>query len=309
MATKARLHWFWHPLFLVPALLVGQAILSMGLLRVLTDPLMFPLLKLVPFLHVVAGVLLLAGGSAAWLIKERHVRPTAAGVICAGLLSIAAFWPVRNLERHLTRNAQRWSCAIHLGHLWPTMHDYSNRHRGQCPPTLEAFLDQYPDLREWRCAGRKSADFLSSYGYIPARRYDDYDKADIIFYEKPGGHPWDGGNALFGDGRFEWIEPYSRLLELVRQTERRLADQGAAASQPNGNYVVDEQQAIAIAKQAVEAENPRAKDTRLDGATYDVTKTDDGWTVWVWCEPKKPGGFWIVMIGHNGEVSDCGPGK
>jgi len=85
------------------------------------------------------------------------------------------------------------------------------------------------------------------------------------------------------------------------------------ASQPSGSQpssqVLVEQQAVTVAREAIEAEDPGAKDTWLKNATYDVTETKDGWIVWVWREPATPGGFWSVMIDNNGVVEGCLRGK
>jgi prepilin-type processing-associated H-X9-DG protein len=44
----------------------------------------------------------------------------------------------------------------------------------------------------------------------------------VIAYEKQGHHV-EGGNVLFADGRVEFIKPYERVLEMVKESEIRLA--------------------------------------------------------------------------------------
>lgn len=69
------------------------------------------------------------------------------------------------------------------------------------------------------------------------------------------------------------------------------------ASRPSSEPI-DEHQALAVAKQAVEA-----NDTLADRATYDIRRTDDGWSVTVWREPKSPGGHRLVVIDKRGHVT------
>jgi hypothetical protein len=70
------------------------------------------------------------------------------------------------------------------------------------------------------------------------------------------------------------------------------------ATQPSGRPIY-EQQALAIARKAVEA-----NDTWADRATYEARLIEPGWTVTVWRQPTVPGGFRIVTIDSNGKVTN-----
>lgn len=67
----------------------------------------------------------------------------------------------------------------------------------------------------------------SCYIYIPGHTADS-DPKDVILYEKASNHVEDGGNVLFADLHVQWIEPYSKIEELVARTKAHLAP----ASQP-----------------------------------------------------------------------------
>lgn len=61
---------------------------------------------------------------------------------------------------------------------------------------------------------------------------------------------------------------------------------------------LDEARAIAIARQAVST-----NDTWVDRAIFKATRENSGWSVWVWREPRTPGGDRIVLIDEKGRVT------
>src|SRR5687768_4621139 len=61
---------------------------------------------------------------------------------------------------------------------------------------------------------------------------------------------------------------------------------------------LDEARAIAIARQAVSAHDPG-----VDGAVFKATREGSGWSVWVWRQPRTPGGDRTVVIDERGRVA------
>jgi Tfp pilus assembly protein FimT len=62
--------------------------------------------------------------------------------------------------------------------------------------------------------------------------------------------------------------------------------------------VIDEARALAIARQAV-----ATNDTWVDRAVFKATREGSGWSVWVWREPRTPGGDRTVLIDEKGKVT------
>jgi hypothetical protein len=136
----------------------------------------------------------------------------------------------------------RVTCLVNLADLSNHLYTYASQHRGAVPPDFEALMPSDSSLalqltNSLICQGlaRRQAvpegDLHSSYEYIPGQPLTG-DPKNVLVYEKPGHHRHDGGYVLFQDGRVEWLEPYSRLLEAVSQTKQRLAgtESEAAAS-------------------------------------------------------------------------------
>jgi hypothetical protein len=68
----------------------------------------------------------------------------------------------------------------------------------------------------------ESEDPYDCYRYVAGQTTAD-DPNNVLIYERPGCHEGAGGSVLFLDGRVEFVEPYGRVKDLVRETQGRLA--------------------------------------------------------------------------------------
>lgn len=75
------------------------------------------------------------------------------------------------------------------------------------------------------CLGGRltSLDLTECYQYIDGQTTDDHPD-NVLIYERESCHEG-GSSVLFLDGRVEFIEPYSRVKELVAQTRARLEEE------------------------------------------------------------------------------------
>ena len=105
------------------------------------------------------------------------------------------------------------------------MKDYAQAHNGAFPPDFETLIDDgsLTDLEFW-CPNSDpdSTDPYECYQYIDGQTTAD-DPDNVLVYERPECHAGEGGSVLFLDGRAEFVEPYQRVEELVRETDERLA--------------------------------------------------------------------------------------
>lgn len=141
--------------------------------------------------------------------------------------------------------AQRIVCKAQLHSCGKSLQVYAQRYGGFFPADIDVLVQQFfAQPGQFVCpsslqAGDNeillrgySADqpisprlhelMHSCYVYIPGQKAP-ADPADVLMYEKNGCHPKDGGNVLFGDYHVEWVEPYSKVEELVGRTRHRLA--------------------------------------------------------------------------------------
>jgi hypothetical protein len=70
------------------------------------------------------------------------------------------------------------------------------------------------------------------YVYIPGQAENGI-PANVLMYEKKGCHQGEGGNVLFADYHTDWITPYSKVEQLVRETAARLAGNVATPESPS----------------------------------------------------------------------------
>jgi len=71
-----------------------------------------------------------------------------------------------------------------------------------------------------------------------------------------------------------------------------------APTATNSVVALDEAKVIAIARQAV-----TTNDTWVDRAIFKAARDGSGWSIWVWREPRTPGGDRTVLIDEKGRVT------
>jgi hypothetical protein len=160
---------------------------------------------------------------------------------------VAIMLPSFSKARELAR---RSVCAANLSGTGMALRMYANVNQGQFPPDVDPLVagnfaqpaqflcpttDENPKYAKHTSGGTGSytasqpipADLHemlhSCYVYIPGQ-VEDGNPANVLMYEKKGCHQGEGGNVLFDDYRTEWIEPYSKVEQLVAQTQARLRD-------------------------------------------------------------------------------------
>ncbi len=113
---------------------------------------------------------------------------------------------------------------LNVGH---AINVYARQNQGRFPPNLGTLRNQHllqPVYLVCPTSGTEpvNGDFVYDYVYIPGQSQDAL-PTNVLVYEKQPYHD-DGGNVLFADLHVEYIAPYSRVEELVAETEARLAD-------------------------------------------------------------------------------------
>ncbi len=147
------------------------------------------------------------------------VLPATIGMLMAILM------PSLSQAREQSRRVQ---CASNLCALAQGMNLYAERNDGAFPPDFQALIESVP-LRHklFHCPslGAKVGDLDACYVLIAGQRTSD-EPTNVLVYERSDCHGRAGGNVLFVDGHVEFVEPYSRVEELVEQTRQRLAERG-----------------------------------------------------------------------------------
>ena len=157
----------------------------------------------------------------------------AIGGICTGAVSIilvpltiAIVLPSLSRARELSK---RLVCGANMKGIGTALKIYSLDSYGQYPPDLQVLFDQggFTEQQFW-CPSSDAdpGDIHACYMYIPGQSEGNDDSRNVLLYEKPENHK-EGGNVLFHDGHVEFIKPYSRVLELVAETEARIAERRA----------------------------------------------------------------------------------
>lgn len=104
-----------------------------------------------------------------------------------------------------------------------------SRYQDAYPPDLQAMVAAQCATSEMlTCPAVRGSDPHARYEYIPGPH--ERRPGLVLLYERPGHHHSDGGFVLFEDGHVRWVQPYSRVLELVEQTKQQLAGQQVTAS-------------------------------------------------------------------------------
>ncbi len=116
------------------------------------------------------------------------------------------------------------TCAENLKEIGKAMHAYAVAHDGKFPGGF-AKLARASKLERglFSCpgAGRKRAGWYACYGYVRGQSVSS-NPENVLVYERSDSHYGDGGNVLFVDGEVQFVEPYGKVKELVRQTRKRL---------------------------------------------------------------------------------------
>jgi len=72
------------------------------------------------------------------------------------------------------------------------------------------------------------------YVYITGQTAND-DPTNVLVYEKAGCHQNEGGNVLYMDAHVEFVKPYSKVEQLVKETKVRLAAKKGQKKQKKGD--------------------------------------------------------------------------
>lgn len=190
----------------------------------LFEPLRLPLLG-AALLAVGLGV---AGLVGRWRQRGLRSRRILAGAgLALGLIAFVAF-------------GQAWGllCSLHVRSMarddlrqvgW-AMQLYAREHEGLYPPDPRSILaDRNIPPQMLRCPTHREDSSHECYTYI-AGQWLAADPGSVLLYGKPGCLSVDGAPVLFLDGHVEWLQPYSRVLDLVEQTQQGLAARTAQSA-------------------------------------------------------------------------------
>ncbi len=164
----------------------------------------------------------------------------AIGAICAGGVALlvwpfllAILLPSFSRAREMSK---RLVCAANMKGLHTSMQIYAQGAGGGYMDDMQVLIDTgQVTAQQFVCpsSGAVPGDMRACYIYISGQTPAD-DPRNVVLYEKPENHADEGGNVLFLDGHVDYIRPYSRVDELVAETERRLAQaQRRQAAKPN----------------------------------------------------------------------------
>jgi prepilin-type processing-associated H-X9-DG protein len=148
-----------------------------------------------------------------------------AGVGALGLLSL------QDPKMH----AKRSICAANLIQIGQAMQKYAARY-GEFPSSFDSLVKGGLNASTFLCpcSSLEPEDLEDDphrcYACVPVQGRKLTPK-DVLVYEFDH-HAGEGGNVLFGDFHVEWIEPYSKVLERVRQTAQRLGLSCSPATAP-----------------------------------------------------------------------------
>lgn len=93
------------------------------------------------------------------------------------------------------------------------------------PENFQILIDEkYTSPKMFVCPSStcEVGDLECCYVYIPGQNTTDHPQ-NVLLYEKKDAHLGEGGNVLFQDSHVEFVTPYSRVEELVKETKARLA--------------------------------------------------------------------------------------
>ncbi|MCK4658652.1 MAG: DUF4190 domain-containing protein [Phycisphaerae bacterium] len=156
----------------------------------------------------------------------------AIGGICTGGLSllmvplmIAILLPSLSRARELSK---RLVCASNLSGVGMAMDIYASQSNGEFPPDLQILIDNGDvSYKQFICPSSNAVPgdpINTCYIYIPGQT-NLSNSRNVLIYEKPENHTDDGANVLFADGHCTFVEPYSRVEDMVRETKQRIAEE------------------------------------------------------------------------------------
>jgi prepilin-type processing-associated H-X9-DG protein len=132
-------------------------------------------------------------------------------------------------------HAKRYICAANLTQIGQAMQKYHAQY-GEFPFSFDPLRRAGLDAALLLCPSSDleprdlEDDPQLCYAIVPVQGRQLTSK-DVLVYEFDH-HVGEGGNVLFGDFHVEWIEPYSKVLERVRQTAQRLGLSYSPATAP-----------------------------------------------------------------------------
>lgn len=121
-------------------------------------------------------------------------------------------------------------CNFGMIRLGEAMRAYADAHDGKFPPDLKTLIESSKLKREdFRCPASTATladlekDLEACYVYVKGQTLKD-DPNNVLLYERPGNHGLMGANVLCVNGVVEPVQPYSEVLKLVAETEKRIAE-------------------------------------------------------------------------------------
>ncbi|MHC4063356.1 MAG: DUF4190 domain-containing protein [Planctomycetota bacterium] len=142
----------------------------------------------------------------------------AIGGICTGAVSLVLV-SLLAVVLIMTLGAS-WVCEVNLQDINDAMVVYADANDGAFPPDFETLIrdGSLSEIDFWCPKSDPSSDDpYECYQYVAGQTTRD-DPDNVLIYEKPECHDGEGGSVLFVDGRVEFIEPYSQVEDLLRQT-------------------------------------------------------------------------------------------
>jgi len=185
----------------------------------------------------IAGVILgiVAVSRASRRPAEYGGKGMAIAGICTGGASLLLIIPLIMMTSILLPSlararelAKRTVCSTNLSGIGMAMKVYANNNNEAYPPDLKTLLKSGTVTeRMFVCPSSTvdvadiGGDLEACYTYIKGQG-EWNDPSNVLVYEKADHHGGEGGNVLFGNGTVEFIKPYSRIEELVRETKERM---------------------------------------------------------------------------------------
>jgi hypothetical protein len=195
---------------------------------------LWPICNLVALVTGVGALLRMARAP----IRSRQLGMASAGTVLGlgcFLLLIQGVHPVVSYVRRPAMHAKRYICAANLKQIGQAMQQYAAQY-GEFPSSFDPLRKAGLSAVTFLCPSSTlepedlEADPHQCYPCVPVQGRKLTPK-DVLVYEFDN-HAGEGGNVLFGDFQVEWIEPYPKVLERVRQTAQRLGLSYSPASAP-----------------------------------------------------------------------------
>jgi hypothetical protein len=152
--------------------------------------------------------------------------PVLSGGAAAPAMAVSILLPSLSRARELSK---RTVCLANLRAIGQGMHSYAQDHDDKFPPDFKALVDDLeatPKVFICPSSDAQPGDLSACYAYIDGQSTDGNPR-NVLVFEKPGHHGDEGGGVLFVDAHVEFVQPYSRVEELVRETRTRLAEEAA----------------------------------------------------------------------------------